>query len=185
MAVMEVEFPSGFTADLDTLPSLEISENVKKVETTAANTKVIVYFDHLTRKELCPTLDAFRTQKVANQRPAVVTLYDYYDNSKLKIQKLIQPNKKFIIEKYFVVLARRARQFYRMREITLCDICEGADCSDTCQVRASGQRSPKSAFGNGDDELRAFATSSALASSILCSTVTVISILIFNIFNQF
>lgn len=84
MAVMEVEFPSGFTADLDTLPSLEISENVKKVETTAANTKVIVYFDHLSRKELCPTLDAFRTQKVANQRPAVVTLYDYYDNSKLQ-----------------------------------------------------------------------------------------------------
>lgn len=80
MAVMEVEFPSGFTADLDTLPSLEVSENVKKVETTNADTKVIVYFDHLTRKELCPTLDAFRTQKVAKQKPAAVTIYDYYDN---------------------------------------------------------------------------------------------------------
>lgn len=80
MAVMEVQFPSGFTADLDTLPSLEVSENVKKVETRNGDTTVIVYFDHLTRKELCPTLDAFRTQKVADQRPAAVTIYDYYDN---------------------------------------------------------------------------------------------------------
>lgn len=80
MAVMEVEFPSGFTADLDTLPSLEVSENVKKVETANADTKIIVYFDHLTRKEICPALDAFRTQKVAKQKPAAVTIYDYYDN---------------------------------------------------------------------------------------------------------
>lgn len=42
----------------------------------------------------------------------------------------------------FKKLARRARQFYRMRETTLCDICEGSDCSDTCQIRASQQRSP-------------------------------------------
>lgn len=78
-----------------------------------------------------------------------------------------------------MVLARRSRQFYRMREITLCDICEAADCSDTCQVRASGQRSPKSAFVNGEDELRAFASSSAHSSS----TVTVICFFIFIIFN--
>lgn len=83
MAVMEVQFPSGFTADLDTLPSLEVSENVMKVETKNADTVVVVYFDHLTRKELCPTLDAFRTQKVAEQRRAAVTIYDYYDNCKL------------------------------------------------------------------------------------------------------
>lgn len=84
MAVMEVEFPSGFTADLDTLPSLEVSENVMKVETKNGDTVVVVYFDHLTRKELCPTLDAFRTQKVAEQRPAAVTIYDYYDNCEFK-----------------------------------------------------------------------------------------------------
>lgn len=83
MAVMEVQFPSGFTADLDTLPSLEVSENVMKVETKNGHSTVIVYFDHLTRKEICPTLDAFRTQKVAEQRPASVTIYDYYDNCTL------------------------------------------------------------------------------------------------------
>lgn len=80
MAVMEVQFPSGFTADMDTLPSLEVSENVMKVETKHSHSTVLLYFEHLTRKEVCPTLDAFRTQKVAHQRPASVTIYDYYDN---------------------------------------------------------------------------------------------------------
>lgn len=80
MAVMEVEFPSGYTADLDRIPSIESSENVKKVETKNGDTVVIIYFDNLSTKELCPTLDAFRTHKVANQKPAPVTVYDYYDN---------------------------------------------------------------------------------------------------------
>lgn len=84
MAVMEVQFPSGFTADLDTLPSLEVSENVKKVETRNDDTVVVIYFDHLTRKEICPTLDAFRVQKVAQQSPVAVILYDYYDNCELR-----------------------------------------------------------------------------------------------------
>lgn len=82
MAVMEVTFPSGFTSDLDTLPSLEVSENVKKVETKDGDSVVVIYFDHLGRKEICPTLDAFRTHKVANQKPVPVIIYDYYDNCK-------------------------------------------------------------------------------------------------------
>lgn len=52
-----------------------------------------------------------------------------------------------------------------MREITLCDICEGSDCSDTCSVRASEQRSAKSAFDGDESESRAFANSSAYAKS--------------------
>lgn len=82
MAVMEVAFPSGFTADMDTLPSLESSYGVKRVETKEGDTVVIMYFDNLDRNEVCPTLTAYRTHKVANQKPAPVTVYDYYDNSK-------------------------------------------------------------------------------------------------------
>lgn len=79
---MEVEFPSGFTADLDTLKTLEAYENVKLVETQDGDTKVIIYFDYVGAKWLCPTLDAFRTQKVAKHKPAAVTIYDYYDTCK-------------------------------------------------------------------------------------------------------
>lgn len=57
-------------------------------------------------------------------------------------------------------LARRARQFYRMRETTLCDICEGADCSDTCEIRASQQRSAKSLFDE-EETARVMETSHA------------------------
>lgn len=85
MAVMEVELPSGFTADLNTIPSLEATENVKLVETKQQATVMIIYFENIGRKELCPTVDAFRTHKVAMQRPAAVTVYDYYDSCKLYI----------------------------------------------------------------------------------------------------
>ncbi|XP_059619137.1 CD109 antigen-like isoform X4 [Phlebotomus argentipes] len=119
MAVMEVGFPSGFTADLDTLPSLQMLEKVKKVETKDGDTKVVVYFDNLDRKERCPTLTAFRTFKVAHQKPAAVTVYDYYDN------------------------ARRARMFYSANPASLCDICEGDDCGQSCTPQAQQQTSDK------------------------------------------
>lgn len=83
MAVMEVTLPSGFTADVDSLPSLELSENVQKVQTSNDLTKVILYFNNITRIELCPTISAFRTHKVAKQKPVPVVVYDYYDTCKL------------------------------------------------------------------------------------------------------
>lgn len=72
----------------------------------------------MTREEYCPTVSAFRTHKVAHQKPVPVTVYDYYDSS------------------------RRARAFYEPRTATLCDICEDEDCSKKC----SSQR--VSSFGN-------------------------------------
>uniref|UniRef100_A0A8D8UYD5 TEP1-F n=1 Tax=Cacopsylla melanoneura TaxID=428564 RepID=A0A8D8UYD5_9HEMI len=117
MAVMEVSLPSGFTVDSDALPSLQISQNVKRVETKNGNTVVVLYFDKMTKKELCPTVSAFRTHKVAKQKPVPVSIYDYYDQS------------------------RRARMFYEPRVSTLCDICEGEDCSKVCTSQPGYQDS--------------------------------------------
>ncbi|XP_058450670.1 thioester-containing protein 1 allele R1-like isoform X2 [Malaya genurostris] len=119
MAVMEVGFPSGFTADSDTLPSLENMDYIKKVELKDGDTVVVLYFDSLDRKELCPTISAFRTHKVAKQKPAPVVIYDYYDNSRI------------------------ARQFYDGPKSTLCDICENEDCGQSCTIKSQKQRSPK------------------------------------------
>lgn len=79
----------------------------------------------MTKEEYCPTVSAFRTHKVAHQKPVPVTVYDYYDSS------------------------RRARAFYEPRMATLCDICEDEDCSKSC----SSQRT--SSYGNqrGDPSL--------------------------------
>ncbi|XP_021702203.1 CD109 antigen isoform X11 [Aedes aegypti] len=119
MAVMEVGFPSGFTADSDTLPSLENTEYIKKVELKDGDTVVVMYFDSLDRNELCPTVSAFRTHKVAKQKPAPVVIYDYYDNSRI------------------------ARQFYNGPAAGLCDICENEDCGNSCSIKSQKQRSPK------------------------------------------
>nr|CAD7424613.1 unnamed protein product [Timema monikensis] len=115
MAVMEVTLPSGFTVDSDSLPSLQVSENVKRVETKDGDTVLLLYFDKMTRQEYCPTVSAFRTHKVAKQKPVPVTIYDYYDSS------------------------RRARVFYEPRVSTLCDICEGEDCGNVCSTSSNSR----------------------------------------------
>ncbi|XP_071560506.1 thioester-containing protein 1 allele S3 isoform X2 [Temnothorax nylanderi] len=115
MAVMEVSLPSGFTVDRDSLPSLEISSHVKRVETRNGDTMVVLYFDKMVKEEYCPTVSAFRTHKVAKQKPVPVSVYDYYDSS------------------------RRARAFYEPRKTTLCDLCEDEDCEDIC-VSKPGKR---------------------------------------------
>jgi A-macroglobulin receptor binding domain len=52
----------------------------QRVETKDADSVVVMYFDNLSRNEKCPTVDAFRTHKVAHTKPAPVVVYDYYDN---------------------------------------------------------------------------------------------------------
>lgn len=84
MAVMEVNLPSGFTADIDSLPSLGVSQNIKLVETKNKDTTVVLYFDKFVREEYCPTVSAFRTHSVARQKPVPVVLYDYYDTCTYK-----------------------------------------------------------------------------------------------------
>ncbi|XP_050529257.1 CD109 antigen-like isoform X2 [Daktulosphaira vitifoliae] len=123
MAVMEVTLPSGYTVDNDALPSLILSNNVKRVETKEGDTMVMLYFDKMMAQEYCPTISAFRTHKVAKQKPVPVTVYDYYDQS------------------------RRARVFYEPRVATPCDICEDSDCSKVCGTD-TGFRSNDS-NGNG------------------------------------
>lgn len=104
MAVMDVSLPSGYIIDNDLIPGLYDYTNVKLVEKKEDNSGVLVYFDHLSEVEVCPTVAAYRVNKVAFQQPTPVVVYDYYDTS------------------------RQARQFYRALPATLCDICDLDDC---------------------------------------------------------
>jgi CD109 antigen len=45
MAVMEVELPSGYVADVDALSSTTRTKAVKRVETTNGDTNVVIYID--------------------------------------------------------------------------------------------------------------------------------------------
>ena len=50
MAVMEIELPSGFTVDEQSIPGLYKYRSVKRVETVEGDTKVIIYFDEVSRR---------------------------------------------------------------------------------------------------------------------------------------
>ena len=47
MAVMEVALPSGYTADVDALPSITRAKEVKRIDTSDGDTNVIIYFDRV------------------------------------------------------------------------------------------------------------------------------------------
>ena len=83
MAVMEVELPSGYNADMESLPSLTATRDVKRVDTANNDGTVLVYLDRVTPSALCLSVPALRTHRVANLKPVPVTIYDYYDRSKL------------------------------------------------------------------------------------------------------
>ncbi|XP_017115777.1 CD109 antigen isoform X4 [Drosophila elegans] len=109
MAVMEIALPSGFVGDSDSLAKIEAVDRVKRVETKNSDSTVIVYFDSLTPGDVrCLPVEASKAHAVAKQKPASVSLYDYYDTD------------------------RKATEYYQVQS-SLCDICEGTDCGEGCK----------------------------------------------------
>jgi hypothetical protein len=91
------------------------------VESNEGNTNLVIYFDKITESEVCPTVSAFRTFPVADQKPVPVIVRDYYDHS------------------------RQARAFYQTYQANVCDICEGEACSKAdCRGASSGGREGQS-----------------------------------------
>jgi CD109 antigen len=75
---------------------------VKRVETDKEGSKVVIYFSTIEKdKELCPTLKAYRTHRVANQKPAHVLVYDYYDQTKFARYCYSLNGYNFFRKKYF------------------------------------------------------------------------------------
>ncbi|KAH8378509.1 hypothetical protein KR093_011747, partial [Drosophila rubida] len=108
MAVMEVALPSGFVSDADSFGEIESIDRVKRIETKNADSTMIIYFDSLTPGDIkCLPVQGIRVHSVAKQKPASVSLYDYYETD------------------------RRATEYYQVKS-SLCDICEGSDCGEGC-----------------------------------------------------
>lgn len=84
MVVMEVTLPSGYIIDSDTIINLKSADaNIKKVELRNGETVVVLYFDRLTAdRSTCSLFEAFRMQKILNQRPVPIVVYDYYESGK-------------------------------------------------------------------------------------------------------
>jgi len=65
----------------------------------------------MTRDELCLTVPAHRTTKVANYKSVPVTVYDYYNR------------------------LESARMMYEPRQSQICEICTDDDCQE-CKIKS-------------------------------------------------
>ncbi|KAH9489284.1 hypothetical protein Btru_057009 [Bulinus truncatus] len=101
MAVQEIGIPSGFEADLESIPQMDI---LKRIETQ--NKKVILYFDQIGTTPVCLNFRAVRTGLVAKSQPAAIRVYDYYEPR------------------------NQVTAFYQsqiLKDSTVCDVCKECD----------------------------------------------------------
>lgn len=81
---------------------------MQHIELKDSSSKLVVYFAHLYKdKEVCIPMQAFRSHAVAQQKPASIIIYDYYDNS------------------------QKVTTFYEF-DSNLCDICDGEEECTKC-----------------------------------------------------
>lgn len=105
MAVQEFGIPTGFEADLESIAGIK---EIKRTETE--NRKVILYFDEISTKPICLTLEVFRTGLVANSQAAAIRVYDYY-----------QPRNQ--VTKFY--------QSHLIQNAEICDLCPSCGCPTT------------------------------------------------------
>jgi len=59
MAVMEVELPSGYVADVEALPSVTRAKEIKRIDTANGDTNVVIYFDRVSAFHTSSHLEVF------------------------------------------------------------------------------------------------------------------------------
>jgi alpha-2-macroglobulin len=82
MVVMEVEMVSGWEARFSEIESLvnDVNYEIQRVERGKEDKdNVVLYFDSWPRDELCVTLPLKQDTIINEVKPAVVSLYDYYN----------------------------------------------------------------------------------------------------------
>lgn len=84
MAIIEVTTLSGYIWDDNSIPEPGSLTGLKRVEKKQSNTLVVLYFDSLPSRpnQLCVSLSANQVYVVGGLKPALVSVYDYYENAK-------------------------------------------------------------------------------------------------------
>ncbi|KRZ58369.1 Antigen -like protein [Trichinella nativa] len=79
MAIMELTAPSGFVIDVQQLNGLTDTNQLQMVETKNQDTQANIYFDSIGISPICFNVSSKLAYQVADQKPAIVRLYDYYE----------------------------------------------------------------------------------------------------------
>ena len=106
MAIMEVNLPSGYAVDRDSLDELKEVRDYKRFDLENGDSRVSFYFDSLSSEEItCFNVVGNQIFKIGNRAAAYVKVYDYYDTT------------------------RKASAYYQPPKVSICDICqESGDC---------------------------------------------------------
>uniref|UniRef100_A0A182YIZ2 TEP1-F n=1 Tax=Anopheles stephensi TaxID=30069 RepID=A0A182YIZ2_ANOST len=109
MALVEVNFPSGYSVDPKPITEATKQNPIQKTEVRFGGTSVVVYYNNMGTERNCFTITAFRRLKVALKRPAYVLVHDYYEPT------------------------LNAIKMYQVDDQGVCDVCEGAECPPSCK----------------------------------------------------
>ncbi|XP_052873254.1 thioester-containing protein 1 allele S3-like [Anopheles cruzii] len=109
MALVEVNFPSGYVVDSNPISEATDANPIQKIEILHGGTSVVLYYNNMGAEKNCFVIIAYRRFKVALRRPAYVKVHDYY-----------VPN-------------LNAIKVYEVDKQEVCDICKGEDCPESCK----------------------------------------------------
>ncbi|XP_058116230.1 thioester-containing protein 1 allele R1-like [Anopheles coustani] len=79
MALVEVNFPSGYVVDNDPISGATGDSPIKKTEIRFGGASVVLYYNSLGANKNCFLITAYRRFKVSLRRPAYVLVHDYYN----------------------------------------------------------------------------------------------------------
>lgn len=79
MALVEVNFPSGYVVDNDPISEASGDSLIKKTEIRFEGASVVLYYNSIGANKNCFLITAYRRFKVSLRRPAYVLVHDYYN----------------------------------------------------------------------------------------------------------
>lgn len=145
MAVVEVELPSCFVADLQTIQEkLKDNTDVKKIETKNGNTVVVFYLDNVGPIQICLQVIAYRMCQIADEKPVSVQVYDYYNNSEYwRSENILSKFNVLPFSNNFNFPVNRKTEFYQTKSKDLCRICVEDECKKACSKPITDLTCPK------------------------------------------
>ncbi|XP_075152793.1 thioester-containing protein 1 allele S1-like [Haematobia irritans] len=83
MVILEVQFPSGFTANPENIEKLRDEEFISRIDSRNDGTKLMIYFEKLEgNEEQCLNILADKGFQVDSLKPSAIVMYDFYDDKR-------------------------------------------------------------------------------------------------------
>ena len=83
MVLLELELLTGWRAISPERLTNEVEALVQRVDMEEEDNMVVLYFDQMTMKETCVTMELEKVINIKNAKEATVTVYDYYNREEM------------------------------------------------------------------------------------------------------